>query len=162
MKHKGFTIVEILIVLVIIAILTSIGIVSYSFMRQDAIDSKIRSVVKDAGDAIALYESDTGGLPSLQGHFYQGNGIRRLIPKYLKEDYDSGLKSKHATQPRYIFRWYTCDAAGDEKGFVIYASLNNPSDEDKTSFAKIRTDCRHGEAQAPTSGALQYNYARRF
>lgn len=162
MKHKGFTIVEVLITLVVIAILAGIGFVSYSFIQQDAMDGKIRSTVKDVGDAMSLYASDNGGLPGAQGHFQQANGVRRLMPKYLKEDYNSGLKSKHASHPGNILRWYKCNALGEEGDFVIYATLNNPSDDDKTNFMKIRNECQHSDTHAPTSGQTQYNYARRF
>lgn len=162
MKHKGFTIVELLIVLLVIAILTAIGTVSYTSIQRDAMDGKIKATVKDVGDAMALYESDTSELPPSEGHFQQWNGVRRLIPKYLKEDYSKGLKSRHAAHSDQIFRWYRCAEPGGDRGFVVYAALNNPKADDTANFTKVRNDCRHSEAHAPTSGQTQYNYARRF
>ena len=80
-RQTGFTIVELLIVMVVIAILATIGIVAYSGVRQDATDTKIRSIVKIAGDALQIYDTQKRTLPSGQGTFNNANSVDSLVPQ---------------------------------------------------------------------------------
>lgn len=157
MKYKGFTVVELLIVIVVIGILASITIVSYSNMRNDAMDTKIKTTVKTVGDAITLYESKSNVRPSGEGYFTVPSGVDALTPTHLKTGYRDGITGNKVGDPAEVFRWYNC---GDS--FVVYASLNNPSADDISNFKKIKTVCSHSDAQAPESGAQVYNYAQMF
>ena len=161
MKHKGFTVVELIVVIVVIAILAAISLVSYAFVTEDAQDAKIRSIVQTAGEAIALHESNNNGA-RISGQQYFGNsgGVDSLVPAYLHSDYREGVSSKNVSAPQYIFRWYPCNNSGG--GFVIYASLNNPSPDDVSKFGNTRTSCGHTDTEAPTSGPVIYNYAKTF
>lgn len=160
-KHKGFTIVELIVVIVVIAILATIAVASYRFMRGDADDAKIRAVVKTVGDAIQLREARRGSMITGQGMFNVADGVDALAPEYLKADYRSGVKSKHKSNADEVFRWYTCSGGG----FAIYASLNNPTQQDTESFRRIKAACGHnakselGYSAAPGNG---YNYAQQF
>lgn len=161
MKHKGFTLVELLIVIVVIAILATIGIVSYSSVRGNAVDSKIKSIVKTVGDAIQLHESQNNGRITAQGHFHNAGGVDSLAPKYLKPDYRDGISSKNATNKNTIFRFFNCNNGGG--GFVIYASLNNPSEDDIRHFNEIRSSCRNDNyAPSGPNDNPKYNYAQVF
>ena len=161
MKHKGFTIVELIVVIVAIAILASITLVSYNFTKYDAMDARIRSTVRTAGDALSLYESNNkGARVTGTGVFSATNGMDTLIPAYLRTGYRDGITSKNATDANSIFRWYPCnDGSG---GFIIYASLNSPTSDDTTRFSTLRTACGHTATQAPSSGNPTYNYAQIF
>lgn len=162
-KHKGFTLVEIVIVIVVIGILAAISIVTYSGMRSNAMDGKIRSVVKTSGDAMALFESQNhGSLKPGQGTFDTANGMDSLVPKYLQTDYRNGLTSNKAANTEAILRWYACNPTDGSRGIVVYAALNNPKDQDIANFNKLRSYCQHGETQAPTSGTSIYSYAQLF
>lgn len=160
-KHKGFTVVEILIVITVIAILASISIVAYGSMRDRATDAKIRTAVKLAGDAATLKEARTNRRPTGYGAFNVRDGIQSLVPEYLKADYRDGVSSKKAANPEDIFRFYEC-GSGSNKGFVIYAALSSPTDEDVATFQRIRSSCGHDHTQAPTSGPAVYSYAQLF
>lgn len=61
---SGFTIVELLVVIVVIAILAAISIVSYSGIQQRAAASAIASDLKTNMTRIHLYQSDNGRLPT--------------------------------------------------------------------------------------------------
>ncbi len=160
MKHKGFTVVELLVVIVVVVILAAITIASYSFVRDDAMDTKIKSAVKTVGDAIQLHEAQNTTRITGQGYFSNANSVDTLKPNYLKPDYRDGLSSKNASSSVTVMRYYHCPNI--TSGFIIYASLSNPSSSDIDTFNTLRSSCGHNASQAPTSGDPIYNYAQVF
>lgn len=65
-RHPGFTIVELLVVIVVIGILASITIVSYSGVSKKAIVATLRSDLVDASDQLKLFHLSGGLYPTLQ------------------------------------------------------------------------------------------------
>jgi prepilin-type N-terminal cleavage/methylation domain-containing protein len=63
-KSSGFTIVELLIVVVVIAILATITVVSYNGVTQRATQSSMQSSARQIADRIELYNLDNGSYPS--------------------------------------------------------------------------------------------------
>lgn len=65
-KHKksGFTIVELLIVIVVIGILAAITIVAYNGIQNRSKNAKTVSAISTWSKAIKLYNADTGTWPS--------------------------------------------------------------------------------------------------
>ena len=66
-SRSGFTIVELLIVIVVIAILAAITIVAFNGIQQRARNSQIVQGVTMYEKAIRLYQAGTGTLPSVTG-----------------------------------------------------------------------------------------------
>jgi len=62
-KQKGFTIVELLIVIVVIAILAAISIVAYNGIQQRGRDSVRTSGIRSLQKVIEIYKIDTGSYP---------------------------------------------------------------------------------------------------
>ena len=63
-KNKsGFTIVELLIVIVVIAILAAVTIVAYNGVQQRARDSARYTIAKSIIKALELYKADNGSYP---------------------------------------------------------------------------------------------------
>ena len=54
-NHKGFTIIELLVVIVVIGVLASIAIVSYSSIKQRAQDAALRSDLTNVGKKLSLW-----------------------------------------------------------------------------------------------------------
>jgi general secretion pathway protein G len=67
MKTRGFTIVELLIVIVVIGILAAITIVAYSGIQQRARDSNRQSAIGTIRQALEMYKLDHGSYPSATG-----------------------------------------------------------------------------------------------
>jgi prepilin-type N-terminal cleavage/methylation domain-containing protein len=63
-KRAGFTLVEILVVISIIAILLTVGSFSYGEVRENARDAKRISDIEQIGLALRLYEQEYGQVPA--------------------------------------------------------------------------------------------------
>ena len=96
-SYKGFTIVELLIVIVVIAILAAITIISYNGIQQRALDAQRSAAVRNVEGALKLYYVDNGVYPNV---CYNTNGTTKnntgtgqhceisnlssvLVPKYI-------------------------------------------------------------------------------
>ena len=64
-KTGGFTIVELLVVIVIIGILATLAIVSYTGISQKAIAASLQSDLSGAKNQLALYYVDHGAYPTI-------------------------------------------------------------------------------------------------
>ena len=62
-KQHGFTIVELLIVIVVIAILAAISIVAYNGIQQRAHNTQLIAAAKSYKQAILIYKIDNGEYP---------------------------------------------------------------------------------------------------
>ena len=62
--NKGFTLVELLIVIIIIAVLAAIAIPKFANSSTRSKESALRSNLKIARDAIDIFRTDTGVFPS--------------------------------------------------------------------------------------------------
>lgn len=63
LKNRGFTIVEILVVVVVISILASITVVAYNGVQTRAVNSQILSAVTGWEKVLKLYKVNKGALP---------------------------------------------------------------------------------------------------
>lgn len=67
LKHKGFTLVELLVVISIIAVISGIAIASYSQAGKNARDNQRLLDAKQLEVALALYYSENGEYPAING-----------------------------------------------------------------------------------------------
>jgi prepilin-type N-terminal cleavage/methylation domain-containing protein len=63
-QKSGFTIVELLIVIVVIAILAAISIVAYNGIQNRTNDAVIQSDIAQVSKRIELYKAETGSYPT--------------------------------------------------------------------------------------------------
>jgi general secretion pathway protein G len=63
--NKGFTLVELLIVIIIIAVLAAIAIPKFANSSLRSKESALRSNLRLTRDAIDLFRADTGALPAV-------------------------------------------------------------------------------------------------
>lgn len=113
---SGFTIVELLIVIVVIAILAAISVVAYNGIQSRARDSARIQKIKDISKALELYKIDNNQYPPIQdgrgqestcgsqtenwGHCDRNNTLAIALAPYMKIDPTS---LSDATQGNY---WY--------------------------------------------------------
>ncbi|MGB3946327.1 MAG: type II secretion system protein [Candidatus Saccharimonadales bacterium] len=64
---KGFTIVELLIVIVVIGILAAITIVAYGSVQTNAKNKQVISGAAVYNKAVMQYQAETGSIPTIEG-----------------------------------------------------------------------------------------------
>lgn len=139
-KYKsGFTIVELLIVIVVIGILAAITIVAYNGIQVRARDGARISKVKNISKAIELYRVDNGTYPPILdglgwettcgsqteswGHCDRNKILADSLANYIKIDPTS---LSDATQGNYWYH-YTSQATDNYQtyGLMVYLEGNS-------------------------------------
>lgn len=159
MKNRGFTIVELLIVIVVIAILATITIVAYNGVQQRARDSARKNDVASIVKALKLYSVDNGPMWTGSGCGSGGNGSGWFNYNYSPSGMNKCLKtvgviSKDIVDPSgtttcltddlncHAYMKYTCSLGGITSTFV-YANLetieHTTTDTDGTCATTLDT-----------------------
>lgn len=68
-RANGFTIVELLVVIVVLAILAAITLVSYNGIQDKAKSTTIRSNLSNVAKQLTIYNIDNGKYPTLAAEF---------------------------------------------------------------------------------------------
>ncbi len=109
-KQTGFTIVELLIVIVVIAILAAITIVAYTGIQDRAKFSQKRSDLSNIQKVVEMYYADNGSYPDTSGQwrFQREVGdafIPGVVPKYTSSlpKITEGL-STQANSNTYVYK----------------------------------------------------------
>ena len=88
-KQLGFTIVELLIVIVVIAILAAITIVAYNGVRQRASNTSRIAAARGYVTLLSLYYTTNGTYPFTSGHYCLGNGFPDVNSDGVGDCYDA-------------------------------------------------------------------------
>lgn len=133
-RSSGFTIVELLIVVVVISILAAITVVSYNGVQSRARDSKRIEKVKAIERAMELYYADNGRYPPIQdgsgaegtcgsqtenwGHCDRNLALSNALAPYMQIDPTS---LSNATQGNYYY-YYTSQSTNNYQyyGLMVY------------------------------------------
>jgi len=140
-NKQGFTIVELLIVIVVIAILAAISIVAYSGIQQRARDSQRDGDVKVITKALELYYIDNGKFPAGGGSTVintywttsadaSWNGLQTSLTSYLggkplPKDPKQGTASAMGGGNSYDYYAInsisnSCNAGGEQGYIILY------------------------------------------
>lgn len=179
---RGFTLVELLIVIVVIAILAAITIVAYNGVQSRAKDATIRQAASQFATALQRYAvqygTPTGFGSGSTGSVSNGKcsggssagwasaGLYACSVGDMLVDEDILQKSFFTNLPvtsntyggsgLYDFMLYPCGSAAGQ--FILYWTLDSPSGSDTQDF----NDAGHACGQtSPTAGVTYTKYGMR-
>lgn len=152
-SKSGFTIVELLIVIVVIAILAAISIVAYTGIQQRGRDSQRKSDLASIGKAIELYHADNGVYPMTGGWCTQisnpsrGSGFSAAFQAAIAE-----------YMPRIPFDPLYAETYQD------YFYIRNPSGQSYALFAELESsdENSHSVGTCTTKDNLDNDYDYRY
>jgi len=131
--RKGFTIVELLIVVVVIAILAAITIVAYNGIQNRAKESAVQSSASQVGKKIASHFYTNNDTYPIQANFSAVTGVSNsadLTYDYLvtadSKSYCASAANSNVTIPAYAS---TPTSGGTVKGRCVMNMEPNPSSE---------------------------------
>lgn len=140
-KRSGFTLVELLVVITILAILSVIGITAFSGVQKNARDSRRKGDLRSIKIALELYKQTNGRYPGTDW-VLSAPGNNRWLPgldfNYMPngvpmDSINTGNNPKDDTNGyRYAYWSLACSSFADGQFFVLVAQLENKSDADRT------------------------------
>lgn len=172
-RKQGFTLIELMIAISIIAILSAIGMVTYSQSQKLARDSRRKEDLQQIQKALSLYYSDYSSYPKLSAlpagcsniggdlYCYSNNATTPWIPPLIGNYINSLPKDplKDNGDPNsgtnYGYGYMTpvakCSGAGDGQYFMLFTRLENTSDPDRLG-AKDKLLCPQNSISLITQG----------
>ncbi len=159
-NSRGFTLLELLIVILIIGVLVAIGIRSFISSQIKSRDAKRKGDLESIARALEVYYNDNGTYPtsdngvmvgedsggsdvdySWGGAFYHPDNAANLYMAKLPDD------------PSAYGYYYVSDDAGVSDGagsyYQLYALLENEQDSELESGGYSGTDCADGATSTP-------------
>lgn len=91
-KEKGFTLVELMVVIIILAVLTAIAIPSYMALRNRARTAAAQSEMKNIATALELYSTDEDAYP-----------LTAVYPDALEPDYMTDVPVDDPWGEAYVY-----------------------------------------------------------
>lgn len=130
----GFTLVELLVVITILGVLSTIGLVAFSSAQIRSRDTQRKSNLKQVASALELYFSDYGAYPlSNTGRIVSCPAPAGVCTWGSSEFSDSKtlyfktLPKDPASNYKYYYRTVTVGSVANQ-GFQLYAELENTQD----------------------------------
>lgn len=119
--NKGFSLLEILVVIAILSVITTIGSLSYSNVRSRSEDSKRRTDIEEIRSALEQYKSINNTYPTPNTTISPGLpfGTSGLV------DGTNTYMEKIPQDPDYPVKTYTYISSGSSD-YILKSHLNNP------------------------------------
>ena len=147
-REQGFTIVELLIVIVVIGILALLVITTYSGIQQKARNSKRQTDVQSLQTQLEAFYSQNGYYPSLTDM----NGAAWLTTNMKSLDQNALIDPSNATQSKTLL----AAAAAKSYSYAVKDSSGNSCEAADTGCAQYTLT---GTYEGTVNGAATYTKA---
>jgi type II secretion system protein G len=123
---KGFTLIEIIIVISIIGLIATIGMSSYSILNKNARDARRKADLEQVRSALELYRSNNGTYPTTNSAWYGTctAGWATVTSDYVPNLVADGYIQKLPQDPRNGQSFSPCN----DGGMVCYTYISNGID----------------------------------
>lgn len=139
-NKRGFSLLEILVSITIIAVLTAIGIVSYASVNKRSRDVKRKSDLEQVRSALEMYRADNGAYPNIGSGFLDAQGLETDLV-------DSGYMPQVPDDPGSSGNYYydAVDTGGVYSAYCICADLETiTSGSETTCSVTLPGTCDYG------------------
>lgn len=140
-NQKGFTLIELMVVIAIIAILAAVGIVTYASAQKAGRVSKRAQDLKALQTALELFKTATGAYPVNAGYACIGTTLDVLVPDYMPALPADPLDNGDATTGTNCYQYVSDALVGNEYKVRTHdnigASASGP-EMDSANFAQQR------------------------
>lgn len=134
-RSTGFTIVELLIVIVVIAILAAITIVAYTGIQNRADESALQSNASQAGKKILAVSPQNNDLLPTESTFESATGLSTNTYRYVvsSDQKNFCVSTAKANSSPLLAMAFTSIVGSTQKGLCVRNLITNPSFEQNTS-----------------------------
>lgn len=158
LKNGGFTIVELLIVVVVIAILAAITIVSYSGISNRANDTAVQSDLSAMAKKLQIYQADQGVYPDTNVEAQVAKafeGFKASRNSYVTAGTNVNLVYCTSSSDRNLFAIVGWSKSSTSKGFYI---TNSTGSVREFNYAIAGGDSTCSNAGIPNNRAWMWMY----
>ena len=152
-RFKGFTLIEMLVVISLIGILAAIALISFGSVQKSARDTNRKSDIKQYQTALEMYGNLTNGLFPFGNSISAYSTLCGYLNNRLEPDITCSQDPKNSADATFDYKFISNGVApagnANATTYVLWAKLENKT---PTTYWIVCSNGKNGESTtAPTS-----------